>query len=325
MAAISTITINDTIEFCKRLSFNRNFGIGNSLEPAKTAANLVLQTVLNPPFDWWWNNQEISFTCSTTFPTSAITNVALSGDIVTLTTTNSWAVNDIVLVSGLTGAAFLNGAALTILPGATNTQVTAFFASATSYPSTADAGTLTKSTTQDYTVNIPQFSHIEHASVLDNASINSSTGATNSKWYELKVQNNLSLDSIQGRPQFVSPHYEDPSGDVTFRVMPAPSNNYPVAVHCQLAPPLITSLNQTWAPLPDFMQHIYTWGFLSIMWAFADDGRVGYAAQKFTSGLLSRAEGISEEERDLFINNWNMLTGQQQAKFNQGTQARGTS
>jgi hypothetical protein len=323
MAAISTIKINDTIEFCKRLSFNRNFGIGNSLEPALTAANMTIQTILNPPFIFWWNAQEISFTCSTAPPTSAITNVALSGNIVTLQTLNSWAVNDVILVSGLTGAAFLNGAALTVLPGATSTQVTAYFNRNASYGPTADAGTLTKSTTQDYTVNIPQFSHIEHASVLDAFSTNSSTGALNSKWYELEVKETLSTDSILGRPQFITPHFEDPNGNVTFRVMPAPSNNYPVSVHCQLAPPLITSLNQTWGPLPDFMQHVYTWGFLSLMWAFADDPRVGFATQKFTSGLLARAEGISEEDRNTFLNNWNMLTGQQQAKFNQGQQARG--
>jgi hypothetical protein len=322
MAAISTITILDTMEWAKRLSFNRNFGIGNSLEPALTSANMVLQTILNPPFVFWWNNQEISFTCSTTFPTSTITNVALSGNIVTLQTVNSWAVNDVVLVSGLTGATFLNGAALTILAGATSTQVTAYFNRAASYPPTVDSGTLTKATTQDYTVQIPQFSHIEHASVLDAFSTNSSTGNLNSKWYELEVKEGLSLDSIQGRPQFLDPHYEDENGNVTFRVMPAPSNNYPVTVHCQLAPPLLTSLNQVWG-IPDFMQHIYSWGFLSLMWAFADDGRVGFANQKFTSGLLARAEGLSEEDRNVFLNNWNMLTGQQQAKFNQGQQARG--
>jgi hypothetical protein len=322
MAAISTITINDTIEWAKRLSFNRNFGIGNSLEPAITSANMVLQTILNPPFVFWWNSQEISFTCSTAFPSSTVTDVALSGNIVTLTTTNSWTANDTVLVSGMTNATFLNGAALVVLPGVTNTQVTAYFKSSTSYPSTADSGTLTKATTQDYTVTIPQFSHIEHASVLDAFSTNSSTGALNSKWYELEVKNGLSLDSIQGRPQFVDPHYEDANGNVTFRVMPAPSNNYPVSIHCQLAPPLITSLNQPWG-IPDFMQHVYSWGFLSLMWAFADDGRVGFANQKFTSSLLARAEGLSEEDRNVFLNNWNMLTGQQQAKFNQGQQSRG--
>lgn len=318
---ISTITVEDTMNWAKRLSFNRNFGLGNSLEPALTSANMVMQTILNPPFKWWWNAQEISFTCSTTVPTSAITKVTLAGNIVTLDTLNSWAVNDTVLVSALATATFLNGAALTVLT-ASSTQITAYFKRATSYAPATDTGTLTKSTTQDYTVSLPNFSHVEHASVLDAFSTNSSTGTTNNKWWEMEVKDDLSLDSIQGRPQFVNPHFEDADGNVTFRVMPAPNANYPVSIHCQLAAPNLKSLNSTWGPIPDFMQHIYSWGFLALMWAFADDPRVGFANQKFTSGLLARAEGLSEEDRNIFLNNWNALTGSDQMKRQQGMQAR---
>jgi hypothetical protein len=46
------------------------------------------------------------------------------------------------------------------------------------------------------------------------------------------------------------------------------------------------------------------------------------ANQKFTSGLLARAEGISEEERNVWLNNWNNLTGQQNMQAQQGIQAR---
>jgi hypothetical protein len=318
--AISTVAIENTMDFCKRLSFNRNFGIGNSLEPALTAANLTAQIILSPPFDWWWNSQEISFTCSTVPPVANITNVAITSKIVTLLMTNTFVQNDQVLIAGLTGAAFLNGAVLTVLTSS-GSQITAFFNHA-DYVSTADTGTATKGTIQDYTINIPQFSHIEHASVYDIFTKSTSTGATSSKWFELTVEDNLSLDSTLGRPQFINPQFEDTNGNVTFRVMPAPSNNYPISIHCQLAPPLFTSLNQTWSPLPDFMQHIYTWGFMSLMWFFADDPRAAYAGQKFTAGLLGRAEGLTEEDRNIFLNNWNMLTGQQQSKMQQGAQAR---
>jgi hypothetical protein len=140
---------------------------------------------------------------------------------------------------------------------------------------------------------------------------------------ELKVQNNLALDSIQARPLYVGPHVEDGEGNVTFRVMPAPSAAYPVAIHCQLTAPRITSINQTWAPIPDFMQYIYSWGFLALIWAFSDDARFGTANQKFTAGLLARAEGITEEERNIFLSNWNELTGNQTQKIQQGNTARG--
>ena len=320
--AISTVTIQNTIDWAKRLTFNRPMGIGNSLEPALTSANMVMQTILGPPFDWWWNNQEISFTCSTTAPTSAITNVALTSSIVTLNTVNTWNVNDQVLVSGLVTATFLNGALLTVLT-ASGSQITAFFNHA-NYVSAADTGTLTKNTTQDYPIAIPAFFDVEHASVYDSftADANTQSGTIN-RWIEMEVKNELALSTETGRPQFISPHYEDSNGNMTFRVMPAPDQAYPVSLHIQLAPTQLTSLNSTWAPIPDFMQSIYSWGFLALMWAFADDPRVGFANQKFTAGLIARAEGISEEERDIFLNNWSALTGLQTMKTQQGVQARG--
>ena len=48
--ALSSVTISDTIEWAKKLSFNRNSAIGNNIEPALTSANMVMQTVLGPPF-----------------------------------------------------------------------------------------------------------------------------------------------------------------------------------------------------------------------------------------------------------------------------------
>lgn len=245
--AISTVTISATIEWAKRLSFNRNPVIGNSLEPALSSANMVKQIILGPPFSWWWNNEEVTFTCNPSVPTPV--------------------------------------------------------------------GTLTATTTQDYTTVTSEFSHIEHASVFD---INQTPG----KWIELEVKNNLALDSNPDRPRFVSPHVEDAAGNMTWRVMPAPDKNYPVAIHIQKAAALITSINQTWAPIPDFMQYVYNWGFLALMWAFADDPRFQIANQKFVAGLLARAEGINDEERNAFLNAWNNLTGHDAMQAQQGLQMR---
>lgn len=312
--AISTIKISDTMEWCKRLSFNRLSAIGNSLEPAKTAAAMVMQTILGPPFTFWWNNQELAFTTSPTANTATITNVSVSNNIATITANNTFAVGNIVLPSGLTNATFLNGQLLVVLT-ASPTVITAQVTTAT-YASTSDTGTLTNATTQDYTIPAPAFSHIEHASILD-------TSKTPSNWVELKVQNDLALDSRNARPMFVGPHVEDGNGNVTFRVMPSPNAVYPVSVHVQLAAPLITSVNQTWAPLPDFMQYIYSWGFLALIWAFADDSRFQIANAKFTAGLLARAEGLDEEQKAIFLNNWNAITSQASGKMQQGMQARG--
>jgi hypothetical protein len=315
--ALSTVTISDTMEWAKKMSFNRLSAIGNNLEPALTSANMVMQTILGPPFSWWWNNQELTFACNTT-PTvsSAISNVAVTNGIVTITVNNTFHAGDLVLVSGLVTATWLNGQLLT-LATANSTTVTAPVNNKTTYTSTPDTvGVLTAQTTQDYTIAAPAFSHIEHASVLD-------IGTTPNKWWALQVKGNLGLDSTLARPSFISPHSEDGQGNVTFRVMPAPARNYPAAVHVQLAAPLITSINQTWSPMPDYMRYIYSWGFLALIWAFSDDNRFQIANQKFTAGLLARAEGLTDEDKNIFMNNWDSLTGKQNLTTQQGTQARG--
>ena len=305
------------MNWAKKMTFNRLSAIGNSLEPALTSAQLVMQTILSPPFDYWWNSQEVSFTTSPNPVTAVISgNISITNGVITIPAVNTFALGQLILIGGLTGAtAFLNGQLLVNLV-ASPTQVTSEINYANLAP-TAATGTplLTAGTTQDYTVSVPNFSHIEHASVLDVTKIPN-------KWIELKVQNDLALDSIQARPTFVGPHVEDGDGNVSFRVMPAPSAAYPVAIHVQLVPPRVTSINQTWAPIPDFMQYVYSWGFLALIWAFSDDARFQMANQKFTSGLLSRAEGISAEERDVWLNNWNNLTGRQQMETQQGIQAR---
>lgn len=313
--AISNIKISDTINWAKRLSFNRNSVIGNSLEPALTSAQMVMDVILAPPFEFWWNTQELSFTTSPTAYSAPLTNVSVAAGIATINTVNTFAVGNLVIPSNVTTATFLNGQLLIVLT-ASPTQITAAVSTQT-YASAVDTGTLTNATTQDYTIAAPNFSHIEHASVLD-------VTRTPPNWVELKVQNNLALDSRNARPTFVGPEVEDGNGNVTFRVMPSPNGTYPVSVHVQLAAPRITSINQTWAPMPDFMQYIYSWGFLALIWAFADDARFQIANAKFTAGLLARAEGLTEEERSIFLNNWNQTTGMGPQKVAQGMQARQT-
>src|ERR1035437_7439492 len=142
--ALSTVRIIDTMEYCKKLSFNRLSAISNGLEPAKTAAQSVMDVMLAPPFSYWWNTQEYTFTCNTTPGTSSpITNVSVTAGEVTITVANTFAAGNIVLVSGLLTATWLNGQLLT-LDTANGTTVTAPVNNKTTYASTPDTvGVLT--------------------------------------------------------------------------------------------------------------------------------------------------------------------------------------
>jgi hypothetical protein len=316
--AISTNTILGTMEFCKRFNFNRPSGIGNALEPAKTSANLVMQAILSPPFKWLWNTTELTFTCSPTAVSSNLTgNVSVTGNVLSATVATTIGVNQIALLSGFTaaGAIPLNGLSVAILTN-TGSAITAQILFPDLASTSAAGGAITAGTTQDYTLLVPNFSHIEHASALD-----ISRPAT-PKWLELEVKGNLALESNTARPLFIEPHTEDANGNVTFRVMPAPNLAYPISIHAQNTAPLVKSLNQTWAPIPDYMAYIYNWGFLALMWSFSDDPRAQMASQKFVTHLLGRATGITATERNIFLSAWNDLTALEVQTQAQGIQAR---
>jgi hypothetical protein len=312
--ALTTKTIQDTINWAKRNSFNRNPVIGNSLEPALTSANIVLQTILAPPLDWWWNNLEIGFTCNPTATSAASTVVNITSGIVTVTVPNDFSVGSPVLGAGLATLTGLNGRLLVVLT-ASSTQFTAAVPTLANGADTV--GTFTCLTTQDYSISVPNFSHIEHASVMDL----DATGAP-AKWYQLQVKDGLSLESSANRPEFIGPHAQDANGVMTFRVASAPDRAYPVSIHVQMTAPLITSINQTWAPLPDYLQYIADKGFMALMWKFADDPRAAQENAEFKAAILARAEGLTDEERNIFLNNWDALYQNPMAR-QMGTQARG--
>lgn len=311
--AISSKTILNTIEWAKKLNFNRLSVIGNSLEPALTSANLVMQTMLGPPFDWWWNNKEVVFNTSGTAATGSITNYSITANELTLTVANSFSPGQIFDLNVFVTSTFLNGNAI-VLDTANPTTVTAYFPHA-NVGSTAETGTMTNATVQDYIIPLPNFGHIEWAAVQD---------LTENKWYQLEVKP-LSLSNDVGRPRFIYPNSQDAPGNVQMRLQPAPNKPFPVAINYQEIPVPVTSINQTWAPIPDFMGYIYNWGFLAMMYMFADDPRFAMANQKFVTHLLGAAQGLTEQEKTIFLNNYTDMTRLQEANNNLGIQARGNS
>lgn len=309
--ANSSITLLKTMEWAKKLNFGRRSAIGNFLEPAFTSANVVMQTVLGPPFSWYWNRVVTGFVAvagqqdyyvvnwqGTTAYTVGVYTVDNFGNSQRVTTTGT---------SGSTAPTWNNTL------NATTTDGTVVW---------TNLGPIlgTPSGTQPIPVS-PTYSmgFVENASVLDITS-------TPPKWFQITNMTDLARDSSQARPRFVSAQADDGNGNITFRLTPAPNVAYPVAITLQQKPVNFTSVNQTWAPIPDEYQRIYTWGFLALMWSFADDPRFQMANQKFVSQLLSTAEGLDETKRNIFLMGWQQVTGQpiyDLAKMQQAGQARG--
>lgn len=307
MALSSTIKLINTMEWAKKLNFGRNAGLGNSLEPALTSANIILQTLLSPPFSWRWNrvvtgfittagqqdytlfNWDKDFTLTLGYVTvdnfgncQSLTTAGQSGS-----STPTW--NN--TVGGTTLESVNGGTAIWTNLGPIGVSVSSLYS----------------------------FAWIENVSVQD-------TFQGTPKWMQISSKLDLALDSAQGRPVFISAQGDDGDGNITFRLMSVPDAAYPVAITIQQKPPLFTSLNQTWAPVPDEFSHIFSWGFLSLMWLFADDPRFSSANSKFVTQLLGSSSGLSETEKNIFLNIWQAQTGQPIRlvdRLQQGIQASG--
>lgn len=303
MASSSTNSLLRTIEWAKALNFGRRSAIGNLLEPALTSANTVMQTILGPPFAWRWNRVVTGFITSPGQQDYKLINwssgMAVSTGWLTVDDAGN---SQVVTTAGTTGG---SAPSWNHTSAGTTTDGNVVW---------KNQGSIGANVSPTYTVGF-----IESASIMD--TLNSVP-----KWYEMTNELDLTLDSSQGRSRFISAQGDDGSGNVTFRMMPVPDKAYPVVITAQQKPPVFTSTGQTWAPIPDEYARIYNWGFLSLMWLFADDPRFGVANQKFVSQILSTAEGLTETERNIFLQGWHQTSGQPVVnadRLSQGTQSRG--
>lgn len=302
MASSSSIKLLNTVEWAKRLNFNRNSALGNFMEPALTSANTVLQTVVGAPFAWRWNRVVTGFIATagqqdyTLINWNTVTAVKI-GWLLVDANGNSQSVT----TAGTTGAN---------IPSFNNTKGGTTSDGTVTWTNLGSIGAVVSSTYS--------FAWIETSSVMD---------LNNTKWFQMESKLCLGQDSNPARPQNVSAQADDDQGNITFRLMPIPDQAYPVTLTLQQKPPLFTGVNQTWAPIPNEYSHIYNWGFLALMWLFADDPRFTVANQKFVTQLLGANQGLTQTQINIFLNNWQAITGQpmaNQAALQQGFQSRAT-
>lgn len=147
---------------------------------------------------------------------------------------------------------------------------------------------------QDTTIAIANFGWLEGASI-------SFGGAS----YALEIKSDLSEDANQQRPAYIDTKSTDGAGSWTFRVLPAPDQAYTLTVHYQMAAPLLTTLAQTWSPIPDTFSAVYQLGFRAFVYEYLADPRWQLSLQLFLSQLAGKHGGLTDQERDLFL--WNRL------------------
>lgn len=290
MASTSSYTLLTTLEWIRRYIYLRPMALGNFLEPMLTSANMIVQTILGPPLYWRWNRAVTGFVTAvgqqdyTIFnwkPTFSVTTafvlVDSNGNCQACTTGGSTG-SSIPSFNNVKGGTTADGSAVWTNMGTIGTPV---------------------STTYN-------FAWIETVSLYAQ---NAQTQAY--AWKEISPKITLAMDSAQARPLYIAGQLDNGQGDVTFRMMPVPDATYPVAITIQQAPPIFTSLNQTWAPIPDEFSQLYNWGMLALMALYADEmNKFQMANNKFIASLLSSQRGLTQTERNIVLNNWQAITMQ---------------
>ena len=114
------------------------------------------------------------------------------------------------------------------------------------------------------------------------------------KSYEIAVKQILHIDASQARPQYCAPFLDDGTGNITFRLTPSPDQSYAVVLPYQKRAPILISLANTWAPLPDDKNYIAQWGFLALMSLIGNDARFNEYNSKFIMSLLAAQGGLTD-------------------------------
>lgn len=159
---------------------------------------------------------------------------------------------------------------------------------------TPEVPTFTTVTGQtDYAVSLPNFGWIEKATCYD------FTNGISAQ--ELQVGLIYAADTLPNQPARIAAILDNGEGIITFRIFPAPDKVYSIVVESQNAAQLFTSVDQTWSPLPDYLSYIFNTGFDAMSYLYMNDPRFQGTMQLFYTQLAAVAEGLSETQRNIWL------------------------
>jgi hypothetical protein len=154
---------------------------------------------------------------------------------------------------------------------------------------------------QDYLLLLPDFHFMEKLWLTDTAG--KVTEITN-------IASSLSAESAVKRPSSAAMNTQDDEGNVTLRLNARPDEAYKIDGTYQRAPVLMTSLANQWKPIPDHLSYIYDWGFLGFCSLLTKDARAPIFLSKFASHLLGSQDGLTAQQRNIFLGNFLDLMNQ---------------
>ena len=172
---------------------------------------------------------------------------------------------------------------------------------------------------QDYLFSLPDFHYVEKLWLTDPGG--KVTEITN-------IVSSLASEYVIKRPSSAAMNLMDDDGNVTLRLNTLPDLPYAIDGYYQRAPVLMSSLANSWRPIPDHLSYVYDYGFLGFVAFLTKDARAPIFLGKFTSHLLANQDGLSAMQRNIFLGNFlDVISAPQREQLGvqQGTQARGNS
>ena len=145
----------------------------------------------------------------------------------------------------------------------------------------------------DYTVALADFGYLEKATIFN--------GQNDPPMMELEVFPNLAREGKNNQPQKICAFVDDGQGNITFRVMPAADQPYQISLIYQKSVGLAVDLNAKWSPIPDKYAFLYEIGMLAHLQGMYNAQLYSFNMEMFFRQLVGAAEGLSESERAIFL------------------------
>jgi len=174
----------------------------------------------------------------------------------------------------------------------------------------------TVSGTTDYTTTIYDLGFMEDQWIVDASGV----------IYPLNGALSLVPDQSQTRPTQMAPQGDNNAGTIIWRLSQAPDAVYTVNGVYQKKAPLLGSYASPWAPVPDEFSYIFNLGFLCFTSLLVNDSRFPIFEKWFVGALLGAQDGLSEQEKNIFLGNWMAdisTVSRAQGRVNQGVAGRG--
>jgi hypothetical protein len=160
----------------------------------------------------------------------------------------------------------------------------------------AAAAITTVAGTADYPVVLSSFGYLEKAVLVNPTPVGNQPPN-----FELQIWEVLGTDGKQNRPLNIAKLLDDNQGNITFRLFPIPDQAYTVNLVYQNAPPVLTSLNSLWSPIPDKYNFLYERGLLAMIQMTYNQQLALSNLEIFFRQLVAVSEGLDDEEKAIFF------------------------